>query len=216
MDPQRAGTAYLALPEGDAGPGVLVLHAWWGLTDHVRDVCDALAAEGFVALAPDLFAGRVATEVDEAEQGLAEANADELAHLTRSSLQTLRDLPATGDRPVGILGYSMGASMAFWLTARVPDDVGATAAFYGSQAIDMADARAAFLGHFAEDDPYVDDDELTLLEAELHLDERVVTFHHYPGTQHWFAEPDRPEHDPIAAQLAWDRTMAFFFQHLTR
>jgi carboxymethylenebutenolidase len=180
----------------------------------VRDVCDALAAEGFVALAPDLFAGRVATKVDEAEQGLAEANADELAHLTRSSLQTLRDLPATGDRPVGILGYSMGASMAFWLTARVPEAVGATAVYYGSQAIDMAGARAAFLGHFAEDDAYVDDDELTLLEAELHLDERDITFHRYAGTQHWFAEPDRPEHDPSAARLAWDRTMAFFHQHL--
>ena len=55
MDAQFAGTGYLALPAGGAGPGILVLHAWWGLTDHVRHVCDQLATEGYLALAPDLF-----------------------------------------------------------------------------------------------------------------------------------------------------------------
>ena len=214
MDAQRAGTGYLALPEGREGPGVLVLHAWWGLTDHVRDVCDQLAAEGFVALAPDLFDGRVATEIDEAQQGLAEVAPDVLAHLTRSSLHTLRTLPHTPDGAVGVVGFSMGASMALWLAARVPHAVAATAVFYGDQEIDMVTATSAFLGHFAEHDDYVDDDTLTLLEAELHLDDLEVEFHRYPGTRHWFAEPDRPEHDPEAAALAWQRTVHFLHEKL--
>jgi carboxymethylenebutenolidase len=214
MDSQYAGTGYLALPDAGAGPGILVLHAWWGLTDHIRGVCNQLADAGYVALAPDLFAGRMATEIDDAERQLKEADPNELAHLTRSSLQTLRDLPHTGDGTVGLLGYSMGASMALWLAARVPGPIVATVVFYGGQDIDMIDARCAFLGHYAEADPYVDDDGLVLLESELHLDGHEVEFHRYPGTTHWFAEHDRPEHDAAAAAQAWERTLAFFRQHL--
>jgi carboxymethylenebutenolidase len=214
VDSQRAGTAYLALPDAGSGPGILVLHAWWGLNDHVKGVCDQLADEGFVALAPDLFGGRVATEVAVAEQQLAQANADELAHLTRSSLQALLDLPARLPGPVGLLGWSMGGSMALWLAARVPDPVGATVVFYAGQDIDMADARSAFLGHYAEVDPYVDEDELVLLESELHLDGLEVEFHRYAGTHHWFAEPDRPEHDAAASHLAWERTLEFLRRHV--
>jgi carboxymethylenebutenolidase len=214
MDSQHAGTGYLALPESSTGPGILVLHAWWGLTDHVRDVCDQLAAEGYVALAPDLFAGGLATEVADAERQLADADANELAHLTRSSLHALQHLPATSGDSVGLLGYSMGGSMALWLAARARDAVVATTVYYGGQDIDMIDARSAFLGHYAEDDAYVDQDGLVLLESELHLDGLDVEFHRYPGTRHWFAEPDRPEHDEAAATLAWDRTLAFFRHHL--
>lgn len=214
MDPDRAGTGYLALPDRGEGPGVLVLHAWWGLTDAVKDVCDRLAQEGFVALAPDLLGGEIATTVEAAEARLAAADADSLAHLTRSSLWTLRQMPVTPDGPVGAVGFSMGASMALWLSARVPEAVAATTVFYGAQDIDFQHARSAYLGHFAETDPYVDSDSVALLEAELRLDELEVDFHHYPGTQHWFFERDRPEHDPEAAALAWDRTVQFLRTHL--
>ena len=214
MDAQFAGSGYLAQPAGPQGPGILVLHAWWGLTDHVRGACDALADHGYVALAPDLFAGRVTTDTADAERLLATADANELAHLTRSSLHALRTLPITSGDAVGLLGWSMGASMALWLAARVPEAIAATAVYYGGQDIDMVDARSAFLGHYAEADDFVDEDDLVLLESELHLDGLEVTFHRYPGTRHWFAEPDRPEHDEAAASLAWERTLTFFGQHL--
>jgi carboxymethylenebutenolidase len=215
MDSRRAGSGYLVLPEGYAsGPGVLVLHAWWGLTPFFKQTCDRLADEGFVALAPDLFDGRIADDPDEGRQLLAEANMDQTVHLVRSSLFTLRSLPATPDRPVGVLGFSMGASWALWLASRVPELVGATVVFYGSQNIDMAPAHSAFLGHFAESDQYIEDDELTLLEAELRLLDKDVTFHRYPDTAHWFFESDRPAYHASAAALAWDRTTAFLHQHL--
>lgn len=214
MDRNRAGTGYLAIPESGSGPGILVLHAWWGLNQFFKDLCDRLAEAGFVALAPDLLGGHVASTVEDAERQLSEADADSLAHLTRSSLWTLREMAVTPDAPVGVVGFSMGASMALWLSARVPEAVAATTVFYGAQDIDFQQARSAYLGHFAEADPYVDDDGVALLEAELRLDELDVTVHTYPGTRHWFFEADRPEFDGTAAALAWDRTIAFFRQHL--
>lgn len=214
MDSKRAGSGYLAVPDAGTGPGILVLHAWWGLNPFFRRLCDRLADAGFVALAPDLLGGRVATTVEEAERQLADADPDRLAHLTRSSLWHLRELPMTPNAPVGVVGFSMGASMALWLSARVPEGVAATTVFYGAQDIDFAGARSAYLGHFAEDDPYVDADTLVLMEADLHLVGLDPTFHRYPGTRHWFFEADRPEHDPAAADLAWARTLAFFHEHL--
>lgn len=215
MESRRDGSGYLVLPDGYAsGPGVLVLHAWWGLTPFFKQTCDRLADEGFVALAPDLFHGRTADDPDEGRTLLAEADMDQTVHLVRSSLFTLRSLPATPERPVGVLGFSMGASWALWLASRVPELIDATVVFYGSQNIDMGRATSAFLGHFAERDEYVADDELTLLEAELRLLDKDVTFHRYPGTDHWFFEADRPAYHESAATLAWDRTTAFLHQHL--
>jgi carboxymethylenebutenolidase len=214
MDARRAGTGYLALPDGGEGPGVLLLHSWWGLRPFVRGLADRLAGEGFVVLVPDLFAGEQPGTVTDAEELLSRADANELAHLTRSSLKTLRDLPATPAGPVGIVGFSMGASLGLWLSARVPDQVAATTVFYGGQDIDFAGASSAYLGHYAETDPFVDEDGLVLLEADLHLLGLDTAFHRYPGTGHWFFEADRPEHDPAAAQLAWERTIAFLREHL--
>jgi carboxymethylenebutenolidase len=211
---RSAGSGYVVVPDGGSGPGVLVLHAWWGLTPFFKGVCERLADAGFVALAPDLYGGRTTDDPDEAKALLAEADMDATLRLVRSSVYTLRGMPATPDAPVGVLGFSMGASWALWLASRVPDLVGATVVFYGSQNIDMAPARSPFLGHFAETDAFVDDDELTLLEADLRLLDKDVTFHRYPGAGHWFFESDRPAYDEAAAALAWDRTIGFLRDHL--
>ena len=212
--PPSAGSAYLSLPDAGEGPGVLVLHAWWGLTPFFKQVCDRLADEGFVALAPDLYAGRTTDDIEVAKKMLADADVDAMLDLVRSSALTLWAMPATPDAPVGTLGFSMGASWAFWLASRTPEIVGATVAFYGTQNVDMAPAESAFLGHFAEVDPYVDEDELTLLEADLHVLDKDVTFHHYPGTGHWFFEEDNPAYDERASAVAWERTLAFLHRRL--
>jgi carboxymethylenebutenolidase len=214
MSRRSDGTGYVTVPDSGSGPGVLVLHAWWGLTPFFKGVCDRLAEAGFVALAPDLYAGRTTDDPDEAQAMLAEADMDDTLNLVRSSLVALRNMPATPDRAVGTLGFSMGASWALYLASRLPEFVGATAVFYGSQSVDMAPATSAFLGHFADKDDFVDDDELTLLEADLRLLDKDVEFHRYPGTQHWFFEEDRPSYDAASARLAWDRTLAFLHRHL--
>jgi carboxymethylenebutenolidase len=216
MDRDKAGTGYLALPDGGHGPGVLVLHSWWGLTPYFTGTCDRLAEAGFVALAPDLFAGEVAATVEQAESRLAVASPDEIAHLTRSSLHTLRTIDRTPEGPVGVVGYSLGASMGLWLAARVHDDIAAVVTFYGSQEVDFAEATSAFQMHFAEHDTYVSHDQRVLLEADLRLLEKPVEVYDYPGTSHWFAEEDRPEFDPAASELAWDRALAFLRLHLDR
>lgn len=211
----QAGSAYVVAPAGGHGPGVLVVHSWWGLTQFFRDVCDRLADEGFVAMAPDLHEGRTTDRPDEAEAMLRAADPNESARLMLASATALRNLPITPDGPIGVLGFSMGASWGLWLSARAPETVAATVAFYGSQDIDMEGSQSAFLGHFAEHDDFVSDDEVAYLEALLGLAGRPVEFHRYPGTQHWFFEEDRESaFDREAASLAWARTLAFLRAHL--
>jgi carboxymethylenebutenolidase len=214
VDADPAGTGYLALPEAGSGPGVLVLHAWFGLTPSIRGVCDRLAAEGYVALAPDLFHRETALTVDDGEALLKAADANQLAHLVRSGLHTLRSLPITPAGPAGVVGFSMGASLALWLSVREAEGVAATVAFYGVQDIAFEGATSAYLGHYAEDDPYVSEDDLVFFEASLGLDEIRPTVHRYPGTEHWFFDVDRPEHHPEAAALAWQRTVDFLREHV--
>ncbi|HEX2576217.1 MAG TPA: alpha/beta fold hydrolase [Aquihabitans sp.] len=213
-----AGSGYAVVPDAGSGPAVLVLHAWWGLTPFFRGICDRLADEGFVALAPDLHGdGRTAETPDEAEALLASTDPNRTANLVVASISALRGMPATPDGRIGVLGYSMGASWAFWAAARFPDDVAAVTAYYGSQDIDFAPARAAFQGHFAEIDEFESDDDVAYLEAQLRLAGHEVDFHRYPGTGHWFTESDRPAaYVPGAADLAWGRTTEFLHRHLDR
>ena len=211
-----AGSGYVVAPDSGSGPGVLVLHAWWGLTPFFHTVCDRLADAGFVALAPDLYGdGLTAETPDEAEAMLREFSPDRSANLVVASISTLRGMPATPDGPIGVLGFSMGASWAFWAATRFPDDIAAVTAYYGTQDIDFAPAKAAFQGHFAEFDEFEPEDKVNYLEAQLRLNRHEVDFHRYPGTGHWFAEDDRPAaFVPDAAGQAWERTTAFLAQRL--
>lgn len=209
MDDRSAGSGYLALPDPGEGPGVLLLHGWWGLTPFFRQVADRLAEAGFVVVAPDLFGGETAADPDHAARLLADADPNRLAHLVRSGLHHLRALSITGTGPCGVVGFGMGASMALWLSAREAEGVAATVVFYGTQDIDLRDAGCAYLGHYAERDDYISDDDLALFESSLHLDGHEPAVHRYPGTRQWFFEDDRDEHDPEAADLAWARTIAF-------
>jgi carboxymethylenebutenolidase len=201
---------YISRPPAGTGPGVLVLHAWWGLNDTLRAFCDRLAGEGFVAYAPDLYHGRLAVTIEEAEalsSRLDEAGA--WADIG-AALKTLKALAAPQTSGLAVVGFSLGAFFALGASGKHPADIGKVVVYYGAGGGDFARSRASYLGHFAENDPYEPPENLAWLENELRQAGRPATFYTYPGTGHWFSEPDRTEaYHPAAAELAWERTLTF-------
>jgi len=203
--------AYLARPASEAGPGALVLHAWWGLTPVFTQICDDLAARGYVALAPSLFAGGATAHTIPDAEALRDAQ-DEAAvvrPVLLASTEMLRTLPGVSPSPLAVIGFSLGAYWAFHLSQVQPEDVGAVVVFYGAGEGDFREAQAKYLGHFAEQDPYEDLDYVRDLEGQIREAGREVAFYIYPQTKHWFVEPNRPEYDADAAGLAWERTREF-------
>lgn len=201
---------YLATPDSGRGPGVLVLHAWWGLNGTIRAFCDALATQGFVAFAPDLYDGEVATTIDAAE-ALGQALDARHEEAKAGIVQAVDFLAgrASGDT-VAVIGFSLGAYYALDLAARLPQRVDAVVLYYGSGGGDFSASRARYLGHFAANDPYEPAANVDHLERTLREAGREVTFHRYPGVGHWFCEPDRADaYDAAAATLAWKRTLDF-------
>lgn len=207
---QATARAYLALPPSGTGPALLVLHPWWGLNDDIRGFCDNLAAEGFVALAPDCFAGQVATTIDAANHLVQTADDAACMRIVSVALDELLHLDAVSSAVAGVVGFSFGAHFSLATAGSRPDDIDAVVIYYGTSDADLSAARARFLGHFAEDDPYEDAGWVQQVEATIRATGNPVTFHTYPNTGHWFVEPGVPEaYNAAAAGLAWERTLAF-------
>jgi carboxymethylenebutenolidase len=198
---------YVAGAGSAESPGVLVLHPWWGLNDDVIAYADRLAGAGFTVAAPDMFGGEVATTIEGAEQ-LAHA-ADEEA-VNAIVLGALDRLTEGLDASAGLaaLGFSFGAHWAIWSPTQ-RDSVVASVLYYGTTGDNLTDSMVPVLGHFAEDDPYETADWVAEFESILRSAGRDVEIHRYPGTGHWFAEPSRDAYRPEAADLAFERTVAF-------
>jgi carboxymethylenebutenolidase len=213
---EKTASGYLALPKGGTGPGVLVLHAWWGLNDFFKQVCERLAVAGFVAFAPDLYHGVVASTIDEAKQVQSTFHYQQHMEEVKGAAAFLRGQPAAQGSAIGAVGCSMGAAYALLLSTLLPDEVAAVVSFYGAYAEpDYSKARAAYLVHFAEHDEWEPDEDMEKLGPTLRAAGKEATVYRYPGTIHWFFEADRPDaYNPEAARVAWERTLAFFRQHL--
>ncbi|MEX0698474.1 MAG: dienelactone hydrolase family protein, partial [Acidimicrobiia bacterium] len=202
--------AYLAPARPPPGAPILLLHAWWGLNETIRDLADRLAGDGFTVMAPDLF-NAVLTTIEDAEahttaieQGGGQSgglNPDRIMGRVRAALDhLLADSGARGDR-AGIIALSFGGWYGSQVAASRPD-VAAFVSIYSD--VFEAPGGAAYLGHFAEQDPYVDATQVA----------DGSTVHVYPGTKHWFMESDRPEFDAAATELAYARTVAFLREQL--
>ncbi|WP_420644220.1 dienelactone hydrolase family protein [Candidatus Leptofilum sp.] len=207
--------AYLALPNEQPAPGVLVLHPWWGLNKDIEGVCDRLAEAGFVAMAPDLYDGCIATTINEAEKYSEAMNEDIAKAVVKAALNELLAHEACRGGKVGVIGFSLGASFAVQITHDQSERVASVVLFYGLGWAEQTKTQASYLGHFAENDPYEDDAYREHFEQKLKDNGRPVTFHIYPGTGHWFFERSRPDaYDKAAAELAWERTLSFLSQTL--
>ena len=206
--------ATLALPKGDKGPGVLVLHAWWGLNPFFKSVCTRLAEQGFVAFAPDLNNGLVAHSVAEAEALMQARDPQAGGEIVLAAKDFLLAHPACSSSSLGAMGFSMGAGWSLWLASQAPEEVAATVLFYGIGEADPKRIKSKILGHFSPKDAWESYDYVQKVEQDLRNAGVEVTFHTYPGVAHWFVETDRPEYDPAAAKLAWERTFEFLKKNM--
>jgi carboxymethylenebutenolidase len=146
---------YLAVPPSGAGPGLLVIEEWWGLVPHIRHLCDRFAAEGFVALAPDLYHGVATGSPDEAGKLFMALSIARAAADLRGAADSLLDRSQVTSEKVGAVGFCMGGQLALYAGAEFPDQIGAVVDFYGihpNVRIEPARIRVPVLAHFAERD----------------------------------------------------------------
>ncbi|MGL3807391.1 dienelactone hydrolase family protein [Paeniglutamicibacter sp. R2-26] len=219
--PSRGQTShgYLAMPDGGRGPGVIVIQEWWGLTDHIRDVADRLAAEGFVALAPDLMGGWITHDGEEAAQMMSELPAEVGAELLAGAVDYLLSLEAVTSEKVGAIGFCMGGGFVLSLAAQQGEKIAAAVPFYGvGQAVPQvySGVRAKIQGHYAEADDFYPVDAARAQEQRIREESGAdVTFYYYDAP-HAFHNDENPvgNYRPEQARLAWGRAVDFLKRNI--
>ncbi|HEV3282872.1 MAG TPA: dienelactone hydrolase family protein [Solirubrobacteraceae bacterium] len=213
--PTSAGSTpgYLAVPEAGHGPATIVLQEWWGVDEHVRSICDRFAAEGFYALAPDLFRGETTTEPSEAQQKMMALSMPEVEKDMCGAADYLASLPRVEGSGIGAVGFCLGGGLAVWAAATCPR-ITATVTYYYVMPHgrpDFSKIKGPLLGHFGTADEFIPVEAAKQLEAELSEAGVDMTFHFYEGQGHaFFNDTNRlGTYDPEAADLSWQRTVSF-------
>jgi carboxymethylenebutenolidase len=194
---------------GNGAGKVIVVHEIFGLNDHIKQLADRFAGDGFTAFAIDLFDGKT---TDVLEQAFALASAMDWNRSNALIHDAVRALGAQKPSSVAVVGFCMGGSVALTASASASDSLPALAGcvdFYGIPAPEKADLRrikTKVLGHFATGDPYIANDRVDALERQLVAAGVDTTFHRYDWEGHGFVRED-PE--GAATKLAWQRTVAF-------
>jgi len=215
----NGGTAsgYLAPSAQGKGPGVIVIQEWWGLVPHIKDVCDRFAAEGYTALAPDLYHGESTKSPDEAGKLMMALRVDEAEKDLRGAIQFLMSNESTAGDKVGTIGFCMGGALSLYAASKNPQ-VGACVVFYGihpNVKPDLAKLQAPVLGIYAEKDGYVTPAVVHDLEAKLKAQGKQAEMHIYPAVDHGFFNDTRTEvYNAAAAADAWQRVLKLFGERL--
>jgi carboxymethylenebutenolidase len=208
---------YLARPASTPAPAVVVIQEWWGLDSHIKEVAERFAAEGYVALAPDLYHGEIATEPDEARKLAMELDYGRAIAEIDSAARYLLEQPEVRGEKVGAIGFCMGGGLSL-LTACKSDRIGAAVVFYGRSPNPIEQVRelsAPLLGIYGEADQGIPPAEVERLRAALDdAGHQEFSLHIYPDAPHAFFNDTRDDHRPEASADAWQRTLAFFGEHL--
>jgi carboxymethylenebutenolidase len=209
---------FLAAPEKPGRyPGLIVVHDWWGLTDWVKEQTQRLADQGFVALAVDLYGGKVATNATEAGEMSGALKSD---HSVLSLMAGIVYLASRNDVQrdrVGVVGWAMGGSYALQLAMHVPR-LGACVVNYGvlpTDPNDLENIGAPILGNFGADDHGVTPADVQAFEKTMKTLSRRVDLKIYEGAGHSFENPNNKDGYRLqAAEDAWNRTIAFLNKSL--
>ena len=218
--PFAGGTTggYLATPEQGSGPGVIVIQEWSGLVDHIKDVCDRFAAEGFVALAPDLYHGKSTKSPDEAGKLMMAMRIDEAERDLSAAVEYLATQDSTTSEKLGVVGFCMGGALALY-TATKNSKIGACVVFYGGHPKvkpDLPNLHAPVLSISGDKDRSVTPDVVHDLERQLKNLGKQIEVKIYKDADHAFFNDTRPRvYNAEAAADAWPRTIAFLRQHLS-
>jgi len=218
--PFAGGTTggYLAEPEQGSGPGVIVIQEGWGLVDHIKEVCDRFAAEGFVALAPDMYHGKSTKSPDEAGKLMMALRIDEAERDLSAAVDYLETQDSTTSKKVGVVGFCMGGALALYAASK-NSKIGACVIFYGIHPKvkpDLPNIHAPVLGNYGEKDKSVPPAVVHDLERQLKDLGKQVDMKIYKDADHAFFNDTRPEvYDAEASADAWQRTTAFLRKHLS-
>lgn len=215
-DGQRVG-AYLAMPTG-AGPfpAVVVIQEWWGLNDHIKDVAERYAREGYVGLAPDLYHGKVADDPDEAAKLMGALNREEAVKDLLAAVGRLKGMKEVHADRIGVTGFCMGGSYALLLPCRTRD-IRAAAPYYGEvpDEATLKNLACPILYIYGDADFWITTDEVKRLEATLRTLGKPGEVKIYRGAPHAFFNDTRKDvYRQAEAQDAWRRTLEFFARHL--
>ena len=208
---------YLSRPQREGRyPGIVLIQEWWGVDDHIKDVAERFASEGYVTLAPDLFHGVVTSEPDEAMKLMQTMDMDRAVKELNGAVAYLKSQPFTSGK-VGSIGYCLGGGLSILTACRNPA-LNACVVYYGASPnpIDQVQTIACpVLGNYAEMDERVNAT-LDGLKAAMERYGKSFDMHMYPGTHHAFFNDTRPEiYAPAASKDAWERTLAFFKANLS-
>ncbi|HLH30658.1 MAG TPA: dienelactone hydrolase family protein [Terriglobia bacterium] len=212
-------SGYYAEPKaGNKAPAMVVIQEWWGLNDQIKGVADRFAGEGYRALVPDLYRGKIGLDAQEAEHLMNNLNfADAAAQDIRGAIQYLKQTSSKA----GVTGFCMGGALTILAAVHVPE-VDSAVSWYGCPPLDYVDAtriKAPLMGHWALDDVFFPIKQVDGLEEKLKQANVKYEGHRYKA-KHAFANETLKDpsaqiaYNAEAAELAWKRTIEFLKKSL--